>query len=47
MAHLRSADDAGMNIAELHEKLAPLHAHDAVLTELIRSEVIFSWNPYR
>lgn len=39
--------DAGMNIADLHEKLEPLRAHDSVLAELIREEVSFSWNPYR
>lgn len=42
-----STDDAGMNIADFHEKLAPLRAHDAVLADLIRSEVSFSWNPFR
>lgn len=42
-----STDDADMNIADFHEKLAPLRAHDAVLVELIRNEVSFSWNPFR
>jgi len=42
-----AADDAGMNIADLHGKLEPLRTHDAALAELIRDEVRFSWNPFR
>ncbi|MDZ7678576.1 MAG: hypothetical protein U5K29_08480 [Acidimicrobiales bacterium] len=41
------SDDAGMNIADLHDELAPLRDHDAFLAELIRDEVTFRWNPFR
>lgn len=42
-----AGDDAGMNINDVRAALEPLRAHDRELAELIRSEVRFSWNPFR
>lgn len=42
-----ASDDPSMNIDDVHTALEPLRVHDRKLAELIRTEVRFSWNPYR
>jgi hypothetical protein len=40
-------EDVGMNVESLQAQLAPLEEHDRQLAQLIKSEVRFSWNPFR